>query len=112
MEHCGEALAGGWIVEKSGDAAILWMIVASMVAAFIAGFGLPERPRRDSGSVSDVRFPAFTLMRQKRFLVFIAAVSLLQSSHAVLYVFGTIHWRAAGIADDVIGALVEQVALP
>jgi len=99
------AYAGGWVVEETGDAAILWMIVAAMIAAFIAGFGLPERPTRDPATVPDVRFPAFALLRQKRFLVFIAAVSLLQSSHAVLYVFGTIHWRDAGIADDVIGAL-------
>ena len=99
------AYAGGWVVEETGDAAILWMIVAAMIAAFIAGFGLPERPARDPATVPDVRFPAFALLRQKRFLVFIAAVSLLQSSHAVLYVFGTIHWRDAGIADDVIGAL-------
>ena len=96
------AYAGGWVVERAGDAAILWMIVAALIAAFIAGFGLPERPARDR---PDVRFPAFVLLRQKPFLVFIAAVGLLQSSHAVLYVFGTIHWRAAGLTDDVIGAL-------
>ena len=96
------AYAGGWVVERSGDSAILWMIIAAMAAAFIAGFSLPERPARDR---PDVRFPAFVLLRQKPFLVFIVAVSLLQSSHAVLYVFGTIHWRASGLPDDVIGAL-------
>lgn len=96
------AYAGGWVVERSGDAAILWMIIAALVAAFIAGFGLPERPARNR---PEVRFPAFVLLRQKPFLAFVAAVGLLQSSHAVLYVFGTIHWRAAGLPDDVIGAL-------
>ena len=99
------AYAGGWAVKEIGDAAILWMIVAAMIAAFIAGFGLPERPAMKAATTTRVRFPAFTLMRQKNFLIFLAAVSLLQSSHAVLYVFGTIHWRAAGISDDVIGAL-------
>ena len=61
------AYAGGWMVEKTGDAAILWMIVAAMIAAFIAGFGLPKRPARDPASVPRVRFPAFALMRQKKF---------------------------------------------
>ena len=96
------AYAGGWVIERSGDAAILWMIVAALIAAFIAGFGLPERPPHDR---PDVRYPAFVLLRQKPFLIFIAAVSLLQSSHAVLYVFGTIHWREAGLSNGVIGAL-------
>ena len=44
-------------------------------------------------------------MRQRQFLIFILSVSLLQSSHAVLYVFGTIHWRSAGISDALIGVL-------
>ncbi len=106
------AYAAGWVVQRSGDAAILWMMIASLAAAFFAGFGLPlRRPgRSETGDAEDpvsaaVRIPAFALLRQRHFLVFIAAVSLLQSSHAVLYVFGTIHWRAAGLADDVIGAL-------
>ena len=96
------AYAGGWVVERAGDAGILWMIIAAMVAAFIAGFGLSDRPARNR---PHVRFPAFVLLRQKPFLAFIAAVGLLQASHAVLYVFGTIHWRAAGLPDDMIGAL-------
>ena len=96
------AYIGGWVIDKAGDASILWMIVAAMIAALIAGFGLPERPSRD-GPVE--RFPAFALLRQRRFLIFITAVSLLQSSHAVIYVFGTIHWRDAGLPDHIIGAL-------
>ncbi len=106
------AYVAGWVVERSGDAAILWMMIASLAIAFLAGFGLPlRRPERYETGASedpvsaDVRFPAFALLRQRHFLVFMAAVSLLQSSHAVLYVFGTIHWRAAGLADNVIGAL-------
>ena len=96
------AYAAGWVIERSGDAAILWLMIASLAAAFVAGFGLPQRPPRPRGPV---RFPALALLRQKPFLVFITAVSLLQASHATLYLFGTIHWRAAGISDQAIGAL-------
>ena len=99
------AYVGGWVVERIGDAVILWMIVAAMIAAFIASCSLPERSARDPQKASDARFPAFTLMRQRQFLIFILSVSLLQSSHAVLYVFGTIHWRSAGISDALIGVL-------
>ena len=96
------AYAAGWVIDRSGDGAILWMMIAALVAAFFAGFWLPERRPVGEGTI---RFPAFTLLRQKNFLVFMIAVSLLQASHAMLYVFGTIHWRAAGLSDRAIGAL-------
>jgi PPP family 3-phenylpropionic acid transporter len=36
-------------------------------------------------------------------MVFLLSAGLIQASHAVLYGFGTIHWRQAGYADGVIG---------
>ena len=96
------AYAAGWVVERTGDAATLWMMIAALAAAFLAGFGLPDRKLKTRRSI---RFPALILLRRRKFLVFMAAVSLLQASHAALYIFGTIHWRAAGLSNDVIGAL-------
>ena len=48
-------------------------------------------------------------------LVFLAAATLVQGSHSVLYIFGTLHWRAIGISDGTIavfwaeGTLAEVV---
>lgn len=92
----------GWVIEGTGDAAILYLMIGAMAAAFLAGFGLPPRKARAS---LHVRFPAIALLRRRSFIVFILAVSLLQSSHATVYLFGTIHWREAGVSDTVIGAL-------
>ena len=39
------------------------------------------------------------------FVLFIVAAGLIQSSHAVLYGFGTLHWLAAGYDKDTIGLL-------
>src|SRR4029453_10093765 len=39
------------------------------------------------------------------FLWFLLAASRIQASHALYYSFGTLHWRAEGIADSAIGAL-------
>ena len=96
------AYLGGWVLQRTDANAVLWMIVAAMMISFFAGFGLPIRPKRERVLA---RFPAFSLLRQKQFIVFIAAMSLLQSSHALVYVFGTIHWQAANIPDHIIGAL-------
>ena len=44
-------------------------------------------------------------MRKPEFLAFVAAAGLLQASHAVYYGFATLHWRAAGHGELVIGLL-------
>ena len=102
------AWIGGFAIDFAGDGAILWMLLAALTCAAVAGSRLP-RPRRRGAPA--IRFPALALLRSKTFLVFILAVSLLQASHAVLYLFSTLHWRSAGLPDSAIGALwAEGVA--
>ena len=102
------AYLGGFAIEKSSDSAILWLIILAIIVAFIASLGLPQNTQNRS---SRVRFPAFTLLTNKTFMIFIMAVGLIQSSHAVLYLFGTIHWRNADIPDHVIGGLWAEGVL-
>jgi MFS transporter, PPP family, 3-phenylpropionic acid transporter len=59
---------------------------------------------------------AFELVRAPLFLLFLLAASMVQASHAFYYSFGSLHWRAQGIPDGVIGALwsvgvVAEIAL-
>ena len=59
---------------------------------------------------------AASLAHSPSFLLFLVAASAIQSSHALFYAFGTIHWRAQGIADGTIGALwslgvIAEIAL-
>ena len=59
---------------------------------------------------------AFDLVRAPLFLLFLLAASMVQASHALYYSFGSLHWRAQGIPDGVIGALwsvgvVAEIAL-
>ena len=96
------AWTGGFAIDFTGDDAILWMLLAALTGALIAGLCLPRQRRRRAPTA---RFPALVLLRRKTFLVFILAVSLLQASHAMVYLFSTLHWRSAGIPDSVIGAL-------
>ncbi|HZQ00529.1 MAG TPA: MFS transporter [Reyranella sp.] len=52
------------------------------------------------------------LFRNKSFMLFMIAAGFCQSSHAVLYSFGTLTWRGAGIDDVTISALWgESVAV-
>jgi PPP family 3-phenylpropionic acid transporter len=50
------------------------------------------------------------------FLLFLAAASLIQASHALLYAFGSLHWQARGFSGGTIGALwsvgvIAEIAL-
>jgi MFS transporter, PPP family, 3-phenylpropionic acid transporter len=59
---------------------------------------------------------AFHLVRAPLFLLFLLAASLIQSSHALYYSFGTLNWRAQGISGGAIGLLwsvgvIAEVAL-
>ena len=98
------AYAGGAVIERTGDFVIPWMLAGALACALLAASGLPQQRSRER-IPSHGRFPAVVLLRNRTFLIFLAGGSLLQASHAVLYMFGTIHWRAAGIPDGVIGAL-------
>ena len=62
-----------------------------------AGVGTPPRRLR----LSD----ATALMRAPLFLLFLVATSLVHGSHAMLYAFGSLHWRAQEFSGGTIGAL-------
>jgi len=95
--YLGGALLGIWKAD-----AILWAINAGVCVSIAVAACLPDTrselfPRR--------RGAFRQLARHRVMLLFLAAIGLLASSHAVLYAFGTIHWRQAGISDRVIGML-------
>lgn len=106
--------AGGAAVDFWGPQAALWLFVSASVAAVIATRWLP-RDEEVIGEVSDgaagiVRAPlrfsdVATLIRRPELWIFFAAAGAIQSSHAMYYVFGTLHWTASGISAVNIGAL-------
>ena len=81
---------------------VLWAMLCFLGLTCIACLAMPS-PRtvgtgRASGAIRQ-------LLINRTILLLVASSSLIQASHAVLYGFGTLHWRSAGIDDDVIGWL-------
>jgi len=92
---------GALLVGRDEDL-ILWLSLAALGLSVIAALALPEPempPRRVSNA--GIKW----LLRDRGFLAIVAVGALTQGSHAAFYGFGTIHWRALGIGDDVIGWL-------
>jgi PPP family 3-phenylpropionic acid transporter len=100
-------------MERAGLPIILWS-VAAMVAWLLAACVLlpPGEFEGRAAAAADLR----RLVRKPGFFAFVAAAGLLQASHALYYGFATLHWRAAGHGELVIGLLwaegvVAEVAL-
>src|SRR3546814_15768514 len=55
--------------------------------------------------------PALRRLRHPVCLTFLAASACLQSTHAMLYTFGTLQWRSVGLGDAQIGWLWAEGVL-
>ncbi|SOH94076.1 MFS transporter, PPP family, 3-phenylpropionic acid transporter [Monaibacterium marinum] len=98
------SLGVGWLIGKYGIVVAQWWIVVSLALTIWFGATHPG-----GGKVRQSVPPRFAdlmqLLSEKRFLVFIGAIGFAQSSHAVLYAYGSLHWRALGVDEGVIGQL-------
>ena len=96
------ALGGGKMLESAPEAAIFWVLIASFVALFIACGLLPDT-RVETEPIHMVGI--WRLFANPLFALFMISSALLQTSHLVVYNYGTLHWRAAGVSDGIIGML-------
>jgi len=102
----------GVAVDRFGPPSVLYVGLVGIV--FLAPFALllPRGESHPKGVVRHAPFGLLELFRSKPFLLFMIGAGFCQSSHAVLYSFGTLTWRAAGISDVTISALWgESVAV-
>jgi len=103
------SFAGGPMLAAFGSWSVLWAALGLMVVVLGSCVLLPEVEKialpttttaaaKNSGTV-------FRLLRQPVFMLFLVAGGLGNASHAVLYGFATLHWRAVGYSDVLIGLL-------
>ena len=95
-------IGAGWLLTGRSADLVLLLVIASVGVTLVSCMGLP-----DVGRAAAQRPGAgwLGLLSNRRFLVFLVASGLIQSSHAVLYGFATLHWLAAGHDKDTIGLL-------
>jgi PPP family 3-phenylpropionic acid transporter len=115
------SFGSGIVIGKLGPEMVLPLLVAATALMVLGVHLLPrERAGERTPAPSVLRGLKFAdavgLVRAPLFLLFLLAASLIQSSHALLYSFGTLNWRAQGFPDGAIGLLwsvgvVAEVAL-
>ena len=110
--------AAGYWLETSPKAHIAWMLVAGWLVILASVACLPDlRAPADKDRAKGFRAtPAWSLLKDGRFRLLLAAAAANMSAHAVLTGFSTIHWLKAGIVESQIGMLwsigvVAEIAL-
>jgi PPP family 3-phenylpropionic acid transporter len=95
-------LAAGLLAGMVTPGEFVWVIVAAYWIGVLPALALPAvatraAPAPELSSRSLVAIPGL--------LAVVVASSLIQASHGVFYGFGTLHWKAMGLAGTTIGAL-------
>jgi PPP family 3-phenylpropionic acid transporter len=99
-------LGSGALLSILSVEAVFWFILAALVSSAAVAFALPVTPRAvralDDRTRPEPPRPR-KLLAHPAFLALLVVGGLIQSSHAVLYSFGSIHWRALGFSGFDIG---------
>jgi len=102
-------VGGGWFLQTLGLDVLPTLMVSGAVLMVVASLTLPKPAGRQDTAHQPSALRRLLQGRQFRRFLLIAA--LLQSSHAMLYGFATIHWKAAGHSSTVIGLLWAEGVL-
>ncbi len=96
------SVAGGWWLEGRSADWVMYLFIASLSAIFLAALALPAVR---AAPAQRERPPIRSLLSNRFFLLFLACAALNMASHAVLTGFASLHWRAAGHSEGLIGLL-------
>ncbi|MEM6294147.1 MAG: MFS transporter [Myxococcota bacterium] len=90
---------GGWILEHHSEDDVLQTLRYGTVLVVLAVIAMPRRGPQAKPTDAGRGKPS------KSHVAFLVTTGFLHASHAMLYAFGTAHWRAIGIGDTTIGQL-------
>lgn len=114
---------GGELLELRGEAVVLWILVGAAAVSAVGSALLPARiggPIAASSSEGPRAVPAPEVVPPEippfsakawPFVGFLVVTALLHAGHAVLYAFGTQHWRAHGLDASTAGLLWAESVL-
>jgi len=98
----------GFAVDRNGPDWVLYVGLSGIVLLVPFGLLLPKSEAHHKDGGRHAPFGILDLLKSPPFLLFMVATGFCQASHAVLYGFGTLTWRAAGLSDITISFLWGQ----
>jgi PPP family 3-phenylpropionic acid transporter len=101
LSFIAAALVAGWALAGRPAAIVLVLVLGALALSLAATLALPDLRAPKAGA----RFALLDVLKDRAFVLFMAAATLVQASHGVYYAFGTLHWRSVGYSEAAIGAL-------
>jgi len=100
-------LGAGYYLEAAPSAHIAYMLFAGWLVIFLSVLCLPDlrSPPRARDQKGFKASPAWAVLKDRNFVLLLAAAAANMSAHAALNSFSSIHWLAAGIGESEIGYL-------
>lgn len=100
---------GAILAWASPNVIVAWITVAALGVAAVSAFVLPrDRVHEDGAARPDpkARWKGLGgLLRDRTFVLAVAAVGLIQGTHAFYYAFSALLWRKQGVPAPLIGVL-------
>ena len=96
------AIGVGYFLKGGSTDLIYAAISLTLGLTVVSAFFLPDlRLPKSMGK----KLTLLIIIKDYRFVIFLIGTALIQSSHALYYGFGSIHWKNSGISEDIIGFL-------
>lgn len=99
------SLMTGYAIDAIGADSVVWLLAAALIGTALVALGLPRRPAPGGDVAPALLSAAARLFAAPAFFALILGAGLVHASHAVYYVFGSLHWQQQGLSGPVIGAL-------
>ena len=99
------SVVGGALLSDGTEDRILWSLVAASTVLALSTILLPRVSTVADASESMTRRSERSISRTPILVWFLVASTLLHATHAMLYGFGTAHWRSVGVDEPTIGWL-------
>jgi MFS transporter, PPP family, 3-phenylpropionic acid transporter len=93
------SVLGGWLAEHLGIAGLPWWLALSAAASVMVLAAIPAPQRVLPSRQIDGRPAALSAT----LICVMLGSAAIQSSHGMMYAFGSIHWAAIGHSNDMIG---------
>lgn len=114
LSFIAASLGVGVVIQQAGAGLVVPLLMAAAALMILGTYFIPHdlavarraTPAGEGAPPRRLRLSdATALMRSPLFLLFLVATSLVHGSHAMLYAFGSLHWRAQGFSGGTVGAL-------